>query len=110
MCFTLNISDLRFTKFTIIVLTSTGQGGDKNTKPILAPPRGARTKYCPIPAPPPLRGGENPHKVGPNCHPYLGAMRKLSERERERERERDKQKNTITAEYQKIRKRKGMYA
>ena len=33
-----------------------GRVGDKNTKPIPAPPRGAGTKYCPIPAPPPLRG------------------------------------------------------
>ena len=87
LCFTLNISDLRFTKFTIIVLTSAGRSGNKNTKLILAPPRGAGTKYCPIPTPPPLWGGENPHRVGLNCHPYLGAMRKLSKRERERERE-----------------------
>ena len=40
------------------------RGGDKNTKPIPAPPRGAGTKYCPILAPPPLRGGENPCGVG----------------------------------------------
>ena len=55
-----------------------GQVGDKNTKPIPTPPWGARTKYCPIPTPPPLRGGENPHGVrqggagqsgvGQNCH------------------------------------------
>ena len=41
-----------------------GRVGDKNIKPIPAPPRGAGTKYCPIPAPPPLRVGENPHGAG----------------------------------------------
>ena len=41
-----------------------GRVGDKNTKPITAPPRGAGTKYCPIHAPPPLRGGENPQGGG----------------------------------------------
>ena len=38
-----------------------GRGGSKKCKPILAPPRGAGLKSYPIPAPPPLRGGENPH-------------------------------------------------
>ena len=33
------------------------QVGDKKTKPIFAPPLGVGTKYCPIPAPPPLWGG-----------------------------------------------------
>lgn len=79
LCFTLNISDLGFTKFTIIVLISAGRGRDKNTKPIPTSPRGVGTKYCPIPAPPPLRGGENLHGsgwgeagqswTGQNCHP-----------------------------------------
>ena len=41
-----------------------GRVGDKNIKPIPALPRGAGTKYCPIPAPPPLQGGENPHGAG----------------------------------------------
>ena len=40
-----------------------GRVGDKNTKPIPTLPRGAGTKYCPIPAPPPLRGGENLHEA-----------------------------------------------
>ena len=38
-----------------------GRGGSKKCKPIPAPPRGAGLKSCPIPAPSPLRGGENPH-------------------------------------------------
>ena len=38
-----------------------GRGGSKKCKPIPASPRGAGLKSCPIPAPPPLRGGENPH-------------------------------------------------
>ena len=45
-----------------------GQGGDgagrgesKKCKPIPASPRGAGLKSYPIPAPSPLRGGENPH-------------------------------------------------
>ena len=42
-----------------------GRGGDgaKKCKPIPAPSRGAGLKSHPIPAPPPLRGGENPHGV-----------------------------------------------
>ena len=40
-----------------------GQVGSKKCKPILAPPRGMGLKSRPIPAPPPLRGGENPHGV-----------------------------------------------
>ena len=40
-----------------------GRGGSKKCKPIPAPPRGAGLKSCPIPAPLPLRGGENPHWV-----------------------------------------------
>ena len=38
-----------------------GRGGSKKSKPILTSPHGAGLKYCLIPAPPPLRGGENPH-------------------------------------------------
>ena len=38
-----------------------GRGGSKKCKPIPAPPLDAGLKSCPIPAPPPLRGGENPH-------------------------------------------------
>ena len=38
-----------------------GWGGSKKCKPIPAPSHGAGLKSCPIPAPPPLRGGENPH-------------------------------------------------
>ena len=34
--------------------------GSKETKPIPAPPHGARLKSRPIFAPPPLRDGENP--------------------------------------------------
>ena len=37
------------------------QGGSKKWKPIPAPPRGAGLKSRTIPAPPPLRGEENPH-------------------------------------------------
>ena len=53
-----------------------GRGGSKKFKPILAPPHGAGLKSCPIPAPLPLRSGENPHGVkrggaGKNCHPYF---------------------------------------
>ena len=42
-----------------------GMGWDesKKCKSIPAPPRGAGLKSHPIPAPPPLRGGENPHGV-----------------------------------------------
>ena len=40
-----------------------GWGGSKKSKPILAPPRGEGLKSCPIPAPPPLRGGENPRRA-----------------------------------------------
>ena len=61
LCFTLNISDSGFSKFTIIVLISAGRVGDKNTKPIPTPLWGAGTKYCPIPALAPLQGGENSH-------------------------------------------------
>ena len=59
----------------------TGQGRSKKCKPILALPRGAGLKSRPIPALPPLRGGENPHGakrggvgqsgMGQNCHPYI---------------------------------------
>ena len=38
-----------------------GRGGSKKCKPIPAPPRGVGLKSHPIPAPLPLRGGENPH-------------------------------------------------
>ena len=38
-----------------------GWGGSKKCKPIPASPRGAGLKSHPIPAPSPLRGGENPH-------------------------------------------------
>ena len=37
------------------------RGGFKKCKSIPAPPRGAGLKSCPIPAPSPLRSGENPH-------------------------------------------------
>ena len=40
-----------------------GRGGSKKCKSIPAPPRGAGLKSCPILAPSPLRGGENPHGV-----------------------------------------------
>ena len=40
-----------------------GRGGSKKSKPILTPPYGAGLKSRPIPAPPPLQGGENPHEV-----------------------------------------------
>ena len=59
----------------------TGRGRSKKCKPILALPRGAGLKSRPIPTPPPLRGGENPHgakqggvgqsEAGQNCHPYI---------------------------------------
>ena len=38
-----------------------GQGGSKKFKSNLVPPHGTRLKSHPIPAPPPLRGGKNPH-------------------------------------------------
>ena len=38
-----------------------GRGGSKKCKPIPVLPRGAGLKSRPIPTPPPLRGGENPH-------------------------------------------------
>ena len=38
-----------------------GRDGSKKCKSIPAPPRGAGLKSYPIPAPSPLRGGENPH-------------------------------------------------
>ena len=38
-----------------------GRGGSKKCKPIPAPPCGAGLKSCPILAPSPLWGGENPH-------------------------------------------------
>ena len=38
-----------------------GRGGSKKCKPILASSRGTDLKSRPIPAPSPLRGGENPH-------------------------------------------------
>ena len=52
-----------------------GRVGSKKSKSIPAPPRGARLKSCPILAPPPLRGRENPRgakrgRAGQNCHPY----------------------------------------
>ena len=40
-----------------------GRGGSKKCKPIPTPPRGVGLKSRPIPASPPLRGGENPHGV-----------------------------------------------
>ena len=38
-----------------------GRGGSKKCKPIPAPPCGVGLKSHSIPAPPSLRGGENPH-------------------------------------------------
>ena len=38
-----------------------GRGGSEKCKPIPTPPRGVGLKSRPISAPPPLRGGENPH-------------------------------------------------
>ena len=38
-----------------------GWGGAKNSKLIPVSPHGVGLKSCPIPASPPLRGGENPH-------------------------------------------------
>ena len=38
-----------------------GRGGSKKCKSIPAPPHGVGLKSRPIPAPPPLRGGKNPH-------------------------------------------------
>ena len=38
-----------------------GRGRSKKFKPIPAPPHGAGLKSCPILAPSPLRGEENPH-------------------------------------------------
>ena len=40
-----------------------GRGGSKKSKLIPASPYGARLKSCLIPAPPPLRGEENPHRA-----------------------------------------------
>ena len=40
-----------------------GRDGSKKCKSIPIPPRGAGLKSRPIPVPPPLRGGENPHGV-----------------------------------------------
>ena len=40
-----------------------GRGGSKKFKPILPLPHGAGLKSYPIPAPPPLRGGENPREA-----------------------------------------------
>ena len=40
-----------------------GWAGSKKCKPIPAPPCGVDLKSCPIPAPSPLWGGENPHKA-----------------------------------------------
>ena len=40
-----------------------GWGGSKKSKPIPASPCGARLKSCLIPAPPPLRDGENPRRA-----------------------------------------------
>ena len=53
-----------------------GRGGSKKCKPIPALPRGAGLKSRPIPAPSPLRGGENPHeaKRGGAKLPSLFAM------------------------------------
>ena len=52
----------------------TGRGGSKKSKPIPTPPHGVGLKAYPILAPPPLRGGENSHRMnwgeaGQNCHP-----------------------------------------
>ena len=57
----------------------TGQGGSKKSKPIPALPYGVGLKSCPIPAPPPLRGGENPCRAklggaGQNCHPETACL------------------------------------
>ena len=38
-----------------------GQGGSKKCKPIPTPPCDTGLKSCPIPAPPPLQGEENPY-------------------------------------------------
>ena len=53
-----------------------GRVGSKKSKPISASPHGMGLKSCPIPAPPPLRGQENPRGAkrrgaGRNYHPYL---------------------------------------
>ena len=68
-----------------------GRGGSKKCKPIPVPQRGAGIKSLPIPAPPPLWGGENPHgaKRGgagqagrgkiiiPNVQGYIGNFRSV---------------------------------
>ena len=51
-----------------------GRGGSKKSKPIPTSPRGAGLKSCPIPAPAPMWGGENPCEskrggAGKNFHP-----------------------------------------
>ena len=56
-----------------------GWGGCKKCKPIPAPSRGAGLKSYPIPAPPPLWGGENLHGAkrggaGQNCHPQFSCL------------------------------------
>ena len=50
-----------------------GRGGSKKSKLILALPCGVGLKSCLIPAPSPLRGGENlrmmkQERMGQNCH------------------------------------------
>ena len=55
--------------------TGRGQGGSKKYKPIPALPHGVGLKSRPIPVPPPLQGGKNPHRAKQggteqNCHPY----------------------------------------
>ena len=59
LCFNLNISDLGFTKFTIIVLIRAGQGGLGIKILNLFPPRpGVRGQnIAPSPPPPTLRSG-----------------------------------------------------
>ena len=98
LCFTLNISDLGFTKFTIIIFISTGRGEDKNTKPILTLPQGAGTKYCPIPTQTPLWGKENAHKAGGVGQGQIAIPTWVScadyPRERERERKTLSQQST----------------
>ena len=57
----------------------TGKSGSKKSKPIPALPRGVGLKSCPIPGPPPLRGGENPRwaklgGAGQTCHPKTACL------------------------------------
>ena len=66
---------LGYEKFTIITFNNVGQGRagsgrgeagwSKNSKPIPVPFYGVGLKSCPIPAPSPLQGGENPYGTKP---------------------------------------------